>query len=324
MRYERCWSAVKPLDGTTSSSSVTGGGAGIAVVVDEAAMDKEDMARSLIMLNVKQHHHASLHACKTARERWETLAAEFRSHGPAREMNLRMELDQTRMKANENIVQYFNRSKLIVWELGVLGVEVANRQHLTALLHGSAIKFKLRGTIIASQRGMTVALALEELREAESEMRLEARTRKEVPAAALAANNDGGRGVTQERLCFKCKKPGHIKRNCPDWDKKRAVAMMAVVTPAVVDADARRGNATVAMATSALRAEGGPGGVQSVGCRWIVDSGASHHMTGEDTPLTNLGPCDRCTSSSPTAASASPPRRAVPSSRARPAPRPWT
>ena len=255
-------------------------------------MDEEEMARSLIMLNVKQHHHASLHACKTARERWETLAAEFHSQGPAREMNLRMELDETRMKSNENIVQYFNRSKHIVCELGVLGVEVADRQHLTALLHGLATKFKLRGTIIASQRGMTVALALEELRAAESEMRLEAGTRKEVPAAALAATNDRGRGGTQERLCFKCKKPGHIKRNCPDWDKKRAVAMMAVVTPAVTGADALRGKATVAMVTSALRADGGPGGVQSVGCRWIVDSGASHHMTGEGTALTNLGPCD--------------------------------
>lgn len=46
--------------------------------------------------------------------RWETLAAEFRSQGPAREMNLRMELDQTRMKANENVVHYFNGSKMIV------------------------------------------------------------------------------------------------------------------------------------------------------------------------------------------------------------------
>jgi len=131
-------------------------------------MDKEEMARSLILLNVKQDHHASLHACKTARERWETLAAEFRSQGPAREMNLRSELDQTRMKSNVNIVQYFNRSKLIVWELGVLGVKMADRQHLTALLHGLATKFKLRGTIIASQRDMMVALVLEELRAAES------------------------------------------------------------------------------------------------------------------------------------------------------------
>jgi len=67
------------------------------------------------MLNVWQHYHAALHACKTARERWQTPAAEFRSQSPSRELNLRMELDRAQMKANESIVNYFNRSKLIVW-----------------------------------------------------------------------------------------------------------------------------------------------------------------------------------------------------------------
>lgn len=174
------------------------------------------LARSLIMLNVKQHHHAALHACRTARDRWGTLAAEFRSQGPAREMNLRMELDQTRMKANESVVHYFNRSKVIDWELGVLGVKVADRQHLTTLLHGLAPKFRLRGTIIASQRGMTVGMALEELRAAESEIRLEMGGRRDSSGAALAAAEESGRRGAQERLCYKCDKPGHIKSNCPD------------------------------------------------------------------------------------------------------------
>jgi len=56
------------------------------------------------MLDVRHYHYASLHACKTARERWETLAAEFRSQGPAREMILQTELNQVRMKGNENVV----------------------------------------------------------------------------------------------------------------------------------------------------------------------------------------------------------------------------
>ena len=85
---------------------------------------------------------------------------------------------------------------------------------------------------------------------------------------------------------------GTHQAHCPDWDKKRAVAMMAVVTSAVTSSDGLRRKATVAMATYALRADWGPGGVSSVGYRWIVDSGASHHMTGEGTALPNLGPCD--------------------------------
>lgn len=61
---------------------------------------------------------------------------------------------------------------MIVWELGVLGVKVADHQYLTTLLHELVPKFRLCGTITASQRGITVVIALEELRVPESEMRL--------------------------------------------------------------------------------------------------------------------------------------------------------
>lgn len=66
--------------------------------------------------------------------------------------------------------------------------------------------------------------------------------------------------------------------------------MMAVAIPAGVSKMGSRGTATVALAMpQALRADGNQdseGGVR----RWMVDSGASHHMTGESTALTNLGP----------------------------------
>lgn len=68
--------------------------------------------------------------------------------------------------------------------------------------------------------------------------------------------------------------------------------MLAVATPGGGSADETRGTATVALATpQALRADSDQGRRGSVR-HWIVDSGASHHMTGEDTALTNLGPRD--------------------------------
>lgn len=130
-----------------------------------------------------------------------------------------MEPDQTRMKANESVVHYFNRSKMIVWDLEILGVMVADRQRLTTLRHGLAPKFRLRGIIIALQRGMLVSMALEELRAAKSDMRLETGGRRDTSGAALAAAEEGGRRGAQERLCHKCNKPSHIKRNCPEWGK---------------------------------------------------------------------------------------------------------
>jgi len=113
MRSKRCWSAINPLESGASFSSATADWGGTPASTDKAAWQKDEMARSLIMHNIRKNHYASLHACKTVRERWETLAAEFRSQGPAREMILRTELNQVRSKGTENVVQYFNRSKLI-------------------------------------------------------------------------------------------------------------------------------------------------------------------------------------------------------------------
>jgi len=180
----------------------------------------------------------------------------------------------------------------------VLGVDVADCKHLTALLHELGPELKLRGTIIAPLRAMTVTLALEELRAADSEMRLEAGTCRETSGAAMAATDGGGRWGARKRLCFKYNRPGHIKRNSREWykgrkhnGKKRAVAMLARALPADAREMAVPGPATKAFVTSAFRAEGRPGNFGGAR-RWIVDSGASHHMMGEDTVLTSLGPCD--------------------------------
>lgn len=47
MRLKRCWSAVKPLDGGASSSTAgeTATAAGTPLPMDEATLDKEEMAR---------------------------------------------------------------------------------------------------------------------------------------------------------------------------------------------------------------------------------------------------------------------------------------
>ena len=45
MRYKGCWSAINPLESGASSSSATADGGGTPASTDEAAVNKEEMAR---------------------------------------------------------------------------------------------------------------------------------------------------------------------------------------------------------------------------------------------------------------------------------------
>ena len=76
----------------------------------------------------------------------------------------------------------------------------------------------------------------------------------------------GGRGKSKERngKCFICKKPGHWKNECSDKDKKEVASSSVAVESGDGEIDE---NMLTVVAT----------GVS--GNEWVLDSGASYHMT---------------------------------------------
>ena len=320
MRFKGCWEAVAPigaLDGTVDVSAVSGaapltaaadaaagvgatpalgaGGAGMTPTLDAIAANaiyrKEQQAMSLMVLNVKTHHLPTFRTNATARGAWQALEAEFRSRGPARAVNLRRDLNSLVMTGGEAVVQYFNRAKGIVWELSVLGIAIDDAQLLSSLLAGLSEKFTLTVSILSVQRDMSVSHALEELLAAESRMALDkCKNKRPTDNLALAAGSEDGPSADykktnrKERLCFKCNKPGHYKRDCKQNGKNAAAGISMIATATVA----------VRKAGNALKAAVTPWGI-NVKTHWVVDSGASQHMTGEQGNLVNVEDCDPVT-----------------------------
>lgn len=331
LRIRECWTAVAPLDGVAINAgggaiSATSAAAGGAASAGSTAADggatgtgngnggtasaagtvqtpggarAEELAKSIMALNVLAHHLATLRLHPTARGVWEALAGEFRSTGAARMTNLRREMATLEMRRSESIVRYFNRGRTLAWELQEMGAVVDDEQLLTCLLAGLLGKFQLTKEVMLGQAGTTVLKAQESLQAAEARM-LRVSGRGEEDGSALKAGNDtqGGRqskyGEKHGKAikCYNCNKRGHISRNCREKRKEKGggndghgnnqdgaadLAMMAVEVPVGDINVSEHANLTT--------------GEQSKNGEWVLDSGASHHMTSGDTGLTRVTTC---------------------------------
>jgi len=305
MRFKGCWPAVDPAALATPTPPSPGVGAGGTVsplapdlaAASEMQQAKDDRAEqqavSLIMLNVKPQHYVLVRAAGTARAAWAALAEAFRSSDRARVMNLRTEGNTIYMAPKETAVEYFNRGRALVWELGMLGVKLEEEHLLSALLSGLEPKFEYNKEILANMDDLTLDKALVKLRAAETRMTAGKQRRATPAKTALAATGaDASDRVkprkpadtkrVERRRCFQCNKVGHLLADCPDGDAKPRN---------------RGGVSMIASAGVALHGSQSPEDqeVAAVGALpdgWVVDSGASHHMTGGEEAMTRLGPCD--------------------------------
>jgi len=232
---------------------------------------------SLIVLNVKPHYRSTFLRHATARGACEALEREFRSRGPAWMLNLRRELTTLKMGRIDSVVRYFNRGRALFWELEALVADVGDEQLVTALLVGLQGKYDLVATVLAVQPGITVEMAQEQMQATETRLGLikGADVGSSLTAAAQTrprANNRGDLRDMADMRCYECNEMGHYKRNCT----KRANG----------GRPGRGGAGAAGLAMMALVEDGTP----ALG-PWVMDSGESHHLTGEAELRTDARQC---------------------------------
>ena len=89
--------------------------------------------------------------------------------------------------------------------------------------------------------------------------------RKEL--SGFRKGGDRRHGVSRQGICYYCKKPGHWKNECPDLDKKRKKGTVSSSSIAVEEDFDIDGDVLTAVASQISAQD------------WILDSGASFHMT---------------------------------------------
>lgn len=195
-------------------------GAAIGTGTVDDATDRK--ARALIGLSVERHLLNVVNEHKKAKEVWLALEGMFKSKSASRKLQLRKELGELKMERTESIAKYLSRAKALYHDMDAVGLKIDEPGVVYALLAGLPNDFKLISNIIvnsAKEEDLTFSTVSPKLLSAEQEVK-----RTDVNAYVVK-NKSNTSGASDSRVCYKCGKHGHIKRNCPDFKKVSAIAL---------------------------------------------------------------------------------------------------
>ena len=206
---------------------------------------------------------------------WNTLQGQFQRKTWANKLSLRRKLYNTRLEAGGSVKDHIRDLTEIFNEMAVVGDPVEEDDRVVHLLASLPEDYNMLVTALeASEKvpameTVTERLLHEERKRSgrEEENGLVSHRRGSMPKKTSKSSKGP--------MCYKCRKIGHIKRDCPENSKRHEVA------------DAAREN--VGLVAHALKATDKCGG------GWLIDSGASSHMCtrkSEFSELQDIKPID--------------------------------
>lgn len=256
----------------------------------DAAADKKALAQ--IVLHVKDHHLSTLVGCTTSKIAWETLKVMYEAKTNARKLLLRRELTQLKMTATEPLSVYAARARDLQTQLRSAGDEVKDQEVALQFLAGLPPAYNMISTVLtAGDQELKIDGMLPKLLQVEqitqpperpSEAALFAKPNNSFGKNSSTSNNgfskkQHGKGPR----CYYCGKMGHYKRDCHQMKRDQ-------------NGNGRGGQPQPgqfsAIALTASSASAPACGGQPM--RWVLDTGASRHLTHDESALVNARPVD--------------------------------
>lgn len=258
---------------------------GLWDVTQEAGDDDNDdfkkkskKAWARIGLHVKKHHIQTVLDNPTAKSLWDTLEATYKAKSIARKIALKRQLNTLSKQADEPITKYAARAKTIWSDLVAAGTQTPESELTLSILAGLPAEYEIVATVLETR---TEELTLEEV--LPHLLSVEQRHHKDGTTVPVYAVREG-RGAPSRQpknrsafpskgvICFYCNKPGHIKAEC----RKRI-------------RDEQKSGTRQAVAFAATTSS-------SKSSEWIMDSGASRHLTSDRQSLRNYRSVEEGTS----------------------------
>ena len=268
-------------------------------VEDQEKLKMAAKAKARILMKVPHNYMGVIKGCQTAKQIWDKLESLYKQKSLARTTHLLKAFHNVRMEDKESTDDYITRVSSLASELEDNGREVDETAICIAVLNGLPSRYS---TIIHVIENYNQVLSIENVRN--SLLRFES---TESNGAAMVAPSKN-KTKKSRPYCAYCKRPGHHRSDCRRLKNKAQKGNIGhnfdqhgVSQPQehTKTDDMPIGHCLTAIArptqkqppTSGLRAQANKssanfaslGSNSSTNDAWIVDSGASYHMTGDPT-----------------------------------------
>ena len=228
---------------------------------DKINYGRVQKARCLIINCVNSEYSGHITRCETAHQVWTVLRNLYQQTGQQRENELRQKLTKARKHHDQSIDQYMNNIVEIVDELRQVNVDLSEEEVANAVLDGLPANYHTVTVVLKHYHSkLTMAKVRESLTYEETYLK----------KGNAFLSQERRRSDTDKPVCQYCQRTGHTLQNCfkfkadyPTKPKKHGDK-----TP--------YGTNEKPMALMA----GGPQLRTQEDETWIIDSGASWHMTG--------------------------------------------
>ena len=183
-------------------------------VIDGTDKNKNNSEQvlGLIQLFLSDSYLALADEVDTAKGLWDKLEATFTAQNTARRLSLRQELNNLKMGHREPIAEYVTRARELATSLEAVGHKPEDSEVTLSVLAGLPQEYSVLVTIVGTLRQtQTLDEMLPSLLQMEQQISAEQGPLQPLIYGAAA-------GV---KTCYYCKKPGHIKADCPKLMARR-------------------------------------------------------------------------------------------------------
>ena len=254
--------------------------------VYEGELDEKALA--VIGMTLTEQHLPTFSECANAKAAWDAFAALFKSKSQARRLQLKGELTAFHKESGETLVKYIARGKHLRAQLKAAGTDLQEDELCLSILNGLPASYETVATVLTtsdnqlSLEDLMSKLLVYESRSSAPSSDNKAYVARPSPSSSKSHGKGGAKQKTKEtRKCHHCGKPGHLRKDC--WQLQREEQQGA-------------GGRHQGQRDRGQTFKGGQGNVACAaihcdrGQPWILDSGASRHITHSSAVMHNLRP----------------------------------